>query len=38
MAFSVGTLADYVKQKADEIVAASLFDAKTQQLIQSAVM
>jgi hypothetical protein len=36
MAFSVGTLADYVKQKADEIVAASLFDAKTQQLIQSA--
>ena len=36
MAFSVGTLADYVKQKADEIVTASLFDAKTQQLIQSA--
>ncbi len=36
MAFSVGTLTDYVKQKADEIVTASLFDAKTQQLIQSA--
>lgn len=36
MAFSVGTLTDYVKQKADEIVASSLFDAKTQQLIQSA--
>jgi hypothetical protein len=35
MAFSVGTLTDYVKQKADEIVTASLFDAKTQQLIQS---
>ncbi len=35
MAFSVGTLTDYVKQKADEIVEASLFDAKTQRLIQS---
>lgn len=35
MPFSVGTLTDYVKQKADEIVASSLFDAKTQQLIQS---
>lgn len=35
MAFSVGTLTDYVKQKADEIVASSLFDAKTQQLIQA---
>lgn len=35
MAFSVDLLPAYVKQKADEIVASSLFDAKTQQLIQS---
>ena len=35
MAFSVGTLVDYVKQDAKKIVTASLFDAKTQQLIQS---
>ncbi len=35
MAFSVGTLPAYVKQKADEIVEASLFDAKTQRIIQS---
>ena len=35
MAFSVGTLVDYVKQDASKIVTASLFDAKTQKLIQS---
>lgn len=35
MAFSVGTLTDYVKQNAADIVTASLFDAKTQSLIQS---
>lgn len=35
MAFSVGTLTDYVKQNAASIVTGSLFDAKTQRLIQS---
>jgi hypothetical protein len=35
MAFNVDLLTDYVKQKADDIVSASLFAAKTQQLIQS---
>lgn len=35
MAFSVGTLVDYVKQDASKIATASLFDAKTQKLIQS---
>jgi hypothetical protein len=35
MAFSVGSLADYTRQNADNLIIASHFDAKTQQLILS---
>ena len=33
MAFSLGSLADYTRQNADNLIIASHFDAKTQQLI-----
>lgn len=33
MGFSLGTLADYTRQNADNLIVASHFDAKTQQLI-----
>lgn len=35
MAYSVGTLVDYVKQDADALFSGALFDAKTQSIIQS---
>lgn len=35
MAFSVSSLADYVRQNAENLIIASHFDAKTQQLILS---
>ena len=35
MAFSVGTLNDYTRENVDKLVMASLFDAKTQDLIRS---
>ena len=35
MAFSVGTLNDYTRENVDKLVMASLFDARTQELILS---